>query len=48
MQVLLQMNPGLAMWFGELDWTDWEWEEEDQLSAGPFPFSADDLDLVDF
>ncbi|WXW92714.1 hypothetical protein SEA_ENYGMA_267 [Streptomyces phage Enygma] len=43
------MNPGLAMWFGELDWTDWEWEEEeDRLSAGPFPFSAGNSDLVDF
>lgn len=30
MQVLLKMNPGLEMWFGEPDLTDWEWEEDDE------------------
>jgi len=27
MKVLLRMNPGLEMWFGEWDWID-EWDEE--------------------
>ena len=29
MQVLLKMNPGLEMWFGEPDLTDWEWEDDE-------------------
>jgi hypothetical protein len=31
MEVLLRMNPGLEMWFGEPDLTDWEeWDEDDE------------------
>lgn len=31
MEVLLKMNPGLEMWFGEVDWTDYyEWEEDEE------------------
>jgi hypothetical protein len=31
--VLLKMNPGLEMWFGEWDWID-EWDEEDWPEDG--------------
>ncbi|QDK03059.1 hypothetical protein KNU71_gp057 [Streptomyces phage Braelyn] len=27
MQILLKMNPGLEMWFGEQVWIDEDWEE---------------------
>ncbi|QRI46195.1 hypothetical protein SEA_PEPPERWOOD_249 [Streptomyces phage Pepperwood] len=29
MQVLLKMNPGLEMWFGEQVWIDEDWEDWD-------------------
>jgi hypothetical protein len=29
MEVLLVMPPGLEMWFGEVDLTDWEWEDDE-------------------
>jgi hypothetical protein len=50
MQVLLRMNPGLEMWFGEVVWTDedWDWDEEDRLIVGPFPFSRGNSNSTDF
>ncbi|QJD50964.1 hypothetical protein KNV00_gp055 [Streptomyces phage Bmoc] len=29
MQVLLKMNPGLEMWFGEVVWTDEYWDDDE-------------------
>ncbi|AXH69744.1 hypothetical protein HWB79_gp065 [Streptomyces phage LukeCage] len=40
MEVLLVMPPGLEMWFGEVDWTDEYWDEDEDYRFGsPFPFS---------
>lgn len=58
MQVLLKMNPGLEMWFGEVVWTDeyWDddedWPEDGCLGVGyaysPFSFLVGDTGSPNF
>lgn len=44
MQVLLRMNPGLEMWFGEWDWIDWYEDDEDWPEEGwSFSFYSPNL-----
>lgn len=39
MEVLLVMPPGLEMWFGEVDLTDWEWEDDEDWPEEGWSFS---------
>ena len=51
MQVLLMMNPGLEMWFGEVVWTDEDWDDDEDwpedgclgvgIAYSPFSFLVD-------
>lgn len=39
MEVLLKMNPGLEMWFGEQVWIDEDWDDDEDWPEEGWSFS---------